>query len=396
MRLNKEAASLLALIATLTIATRSVNYMVQSTVPPLARELGFAPSAIGTLAAVGAVGQLIGSSFVNIALGSKPRRRALMISASVIPLMLLTFWLSNGVLFWIAAFLSGLSFGVIMPNLINLASMRPEYAERLLAAYTLSLSISLVAGPAYETAVLTRYGYRYVFLFFLPLAVLLALLSPKIPIIGARSTDIGATYKAALSSKGFLSAALAVTSYNVPFIALTTYLPIYASEELGFAKAAAYSLFLPFFATSMLTRLYMFLRPVRNLYKAFAASVALTLLGLSIFYTARNYALLAAAMAVLGVPHGSVFTLSTIMIVRTTPLEERNSVNSLFSSYLVILGMVVPPALGVAAELWGYDAMWLILTPSVTIISAIFFILFNKTKEFRNPTLSEALSRGRL
>ena len=51
---------LIALIATLTIAARSVNYMVQSTVPPLARELGFTPSSIGLLAALGAAAELWG------------------------------------------------------------------------------------------------------------------------------------------------------------------------------------------------------------------------------------------------------------------------------------------------------------------------------------------------
>jgi predicted MFS family arabinose efflux permease len=385
VRSGRDILGLIALIATLTIAARSVNYMVQSTVPPLARELGFTPSSIGLLAAVGAVGQLIGSSVVNIALGPSPRRRALVAATAAIPPALAAFWLSGPAGLWAASFISGLSFGVVMPNLINIASVRPEYAERLLAAYSLSLSTSLVIGPAYETAVLTRYGYREVFLFFLPFAVTLLALSPRIPIVGSRSADLRATYRSALSSRGFISAALAITSYNVPFIALVTYLPIYASEELGLARAAAYSLFLPFFAVSMLTRLYMFLRPVRDVNKAFAASVALTLSGLAVFYAARDYASLATAMAILGVPHGSVFTISTIMIVRTTTLEERNAVNSLFSSYLVVLGMAIPPALGAAAELWGYGAMWLLLAPLVAAMSAAFFSLFGKTREFKSP-----------
>jgi fucose permease len=111
--------------------------------------------------------------------------------------------------------------------------------------------------------------------------------------------------------------------------------------------------------------------------------VALTLSGLAVFYAARDYALL--AMAILGVPHGSVFTVSTIIIVRTTTLEERNAVNSLFLSYLVVLGMAIPPALGAAAELWGYGAMWLLLAPLVAAMSAAFFSLFGKTKEFKSP-----------
>ncbi|AET32105.1 MFS transporter [Pyrobaculum ferrireducens] len=386
MRLERDVLGLIALIALLTIATRAVNYMVQSTVPPLARELGLTPSQLGALAAVGAVGQLIGSSVINVALGPSPRKKAVVVAAFAIPLELAMFWLSGTAELWIASFLSGLSFGVVMPNLINLASARPEYAERLLAAYSLSLSTSLVIGPAYETAILTRYGYRDVFLFFLPPAILMAALSPRIPIVGARSADLRATYRSALFSKGFVAAALAITSYNVPFIAFVTYLPIYASEELGLAKAVAYSLFLPFFAVSMLTRLYMFLRPVRDVNKAFAVSAALTLLGLAVFYASKSYLLLAAAMAILGVPHGGVFTLSTIMIVRTTSLEERNAVNSLFSSYLVILGTAVPPALGASAELWGYGAMWLVIAPAVAAMSAAFFALFGKTKEFRGLT----------
>lgn len=388
MRSDRELLRLMALIAALTIAARSVNYMVQSTVPPLARELGFTPSLIGALAAVGAAGQLLGSSVINVVFGAPLRRRALTASAVAVPPTLVGFWLSAhlaGYVVWVATFLSGLSFGVIMPNLINLASARPEHAERLLAVYALSLSVSLVVGPAYETAVLARYGYGEVFLFFLPLAIALAALSSKVPIMGSKPFDLGAAYRAALSSKGLASAALAITSYNIPFIALVNYLTIYASEQLGLTRSAAYSLYLPFFAASMSTRLYMFLRPVKDVHKAFAASVALTLLGLSALYAARDYYLLVAAMALLGVPHGSVFTLSTIMIARTTHLDERNAVNSLFSSYLVVLGMAVPPALGAVAELWGYEAMWLLQAPLVATVSAVFFTLFGKTEEFKRP-----------
>ncbi|MEM3327014.1 MAG: MFS transporter, partial [Thermoproteus sp.] len=326
---------LVALIAALTIAARSVNYMVQSTMPLLARELGFGPAAIGLLAAAMASGQLVGSSLLNVALGPEHRRLAFLGAAASMPLLLLSLSLSGADALWPLAFLSGLAFGVVMPNLINLASLRREDAERLLAVYSLSLSVSLVVGPAYESAVLAQYDYRDVFLFFLPLAVILAALSARTAVPGGGpGGGLGAAYKAALTSRGLAVAVSAITAYNVPFMALVNYLPIYAGEELGLVRSAAYSLFLPFFAASMATRLYMSIRPVRDVVRAFSASVALTLVGLALLAASRTYWLLALSVVLLGVPHGSVYTLSIISIARTTRLELRNSVNSLFSSYL--------------------------------------------------------------
>ncbi|CCC82024.1 MFS transporter [Thermoproteus tenax] len=378
---------LVSLIVSLTIAARSVNYMVQSTVPPFARELGLGPAEVGLLAATGAAGQLISTVFLNVVLGPEQRRKAFVLSATAVPFLLAAFALSGPVSLWPAVFAAGLVFGIIMPNLINLPSLSPQSAERLLAIYSLSLSISLVVGPAYETAVLAKYSYRYVFLFFLPLALLLAVLSRKAAFPPSRAEgSLKRLYARALSSAGFLSSVLSITAYNVPFMALVTYLPIYASEQLGLPNALAYSLFIPFFSVSMATRLYMSLRPVRDLVKAFVASVALTLAGLVLLWSSSSYATIAAAMALLGVPHGSVFTLSTIMIARTTPVEERNAVNSLFSSYLVILGIAVPPALGALAEAWGFRSMWLSLLLPTAIASGAFLALFGRSERLRRPT----------
>ncbi|MEZ0248006.1 MAG: MFS transporter, partial [Thermoproteus sp.] len=250
-----------------------------------------------------------------------------------------------------------------------------------------SLSISLVVGPAYESAILAEYGYRYVFLFFLPLSVVLAVLSARAVVPEGRPEGGGlrATYKAALASRGLAAAVLAITAYNVPFMALVNYLPIYAGEELGLARSAAYSLFIPFFATSMATRLYMSMRPVRDVVKAFSASAVLTLAGLALIPASRGYWPLALSVALLGIPHGSVYTLSIISIARTTPLELRNPVNSLFSSYLVVLGAVAPPLLGLTAEALGYSPMWLASMAPSALAAGAFLALFAKSKELRGP-----------
>jgi predicted MFS family arabinose efflux permease len=379
----RSLPSLIALIVLITIASRSVNYMVQSTTPLLAKELGFTATSIGLLSAAAAAAQLFASAYLNLVLSPAARRRAFIAASAAVPLLLVVFWASNATTIWAAAAASGLAFGIIMPNLINLPSLAPKYAERLLAIYSLSLSISLVLGPSYETWLLASASYRSVFLYFAPLAALLVALSTLAVFPPGKAVRSATDYASALRGDGFISSTLAITSYNVPFMALVNYLPIYAAEELSLTKQAAYSLFIPFFALSMLTRLLMSLKPIRNILRSFALSASITIAGMALLLAAKSYAEAAVAMAVLGIPHGSTFTLSTIMIARTTKAEERNAVNSLFSSYLVVLAAAVSPALGLLADLYGYRAMWAFALAASAASSTAFLIKYWSFRAFK-------------
>ncbi len=108
-----------------------------------------------------------------------------MISSMGYAIILPLFYLATPLSLWIlSAVAGGVVMGNIMPNIITSAGgMLPDRKarERLLSIYTLSLSVSLVVGPAIESAILQHFSVRSSFLFFAPpFGALVAAMSPPL------------------------------------------------------------------------------------------------------------------------------------------------------------------------------------------------------------------------
>ncbi|MCY0859355.1 MAG: MFS transporter [Sulfolobaceae archaeon] len=371
-----------ALILSLeTITFRATNNMVLTTVPLLSKyDLHFSNTFVGFLAASLTTATLISTTFLNTSLNSKTRRLVFICASFFIPLSLLLYHFSTALTIWAIAIASGLAYGIITPNIVTSASIMSEdkrTIERLLGLYSTSLSLSLIIGPILETYLLNYVSYREIFLFFLPLAITEAILSLYIQ-FPTESIKVRINKLEELKNKGLIASILSITTYNVPFVAITTFLAIFARERFLTSASISYFSFIPFYVASFLTRFTMTLRPFRNLIKPMMVSVILTIAGLLGMVLSPSYALFIAFLIILGIPHGSVYPMSTIMISRYTKPVDRNIANSYFSSYVAILGIVVPPLVGAISSISDLQTAFLILIIPVVFSAILFFKTFSR------------------
>ena len=376
LRREPSFAYIALTLSLMTIAARSTNNMVTTTVGPLSKYLlGFSNTLVGVITAVMFATTFIATSYINPSLNSSVRSKAFILSNLTVLLLLPLFFFVSSVTIWIISALIGLAFGLVMPNLITAASLVNDRktAERLLALYSTSLSISLILGPAYESFVLSKFPYNYVFLAFLPIAALAFALSWTVKFPDTKREVKGSR---ALRNKGFLSSVLAITTYNVPFAAITAFLTILAVDRFHVPGDLAYSTYIPFFTMSFLTRLYMTIRPFNSLRMPMFISILITVLTLAGTLFSPTYAVFLLVMALLGIPHGSVFPMSTIMIQRATSKEERNAVNSYFLAYNNFLFIAVPTVVGYLSEFIGLSLTFGLLSIPVVLTSMVFFVKF--------------------
>ncbi|WP_243671426.1 MFS transporter [Vulcanisaeta sp. JCM 16161] len=193
-----------------------------------------------------------------------------------------------------------------------------------------------------------------------------------------------------LRNKGLISALLANSTYSIPFVVFTAFIAIYAQSVYHVSRYLAYFSFVPFFLTSFLTRLYLTIYVPRSLFRPMLISIMLTMIGITLLYLSPNYVVFLASMSILGIPHGSTYPLSTLMISRGTRIEERNAANSYFAAFQGILGIIVPALFGISADMVGIRlSMALLLIPVITIaIAFVRFYLNSGLEQFRPGTPS--------
>ncbi|MEM3225848.1 MAG: MFS transporter, partial [Saccharolobus sp.] len=220
--------------------------------------------------------------------------------------------------------------------------------------------------------------YRDIFILFLPLAIPLAFLSKNVKF---PETTKEVRSFSVLKNHGLTAAIISITLYNVPFAIISSFIVIYTKELFNVANFEAYSVFLPFFSLSFLTRFIMALRPFKDLRTPMALSILLTAIGVIIVSIAPKFTTLLLGMLILGVPHGSIFPMSTIMISRGTSVYERNAANSFFIAYNNILFIVSPIIYAyLVTLLTSYRLAFLLSLVPLTISTVLFFKLFWNNK----------------
>ena len=79
-------------------------------------------------------------------------------------------------------------------------------------------------------------------------------------------------------------------------------------------------------------------------------------------------------IAILGIPHGGIFPISTIMLSRGVPRESLNAANSYFMSYNNVLFIIIPAIFGAIAdfqnELYAFAYMAIAPIISLALIKA--------------------------
>ncbi len=362
------------------LAYRSVNNMVLTTVPIFTRfDLNFSNFLSGSIVSFMNLSTFVSTLFLNPIFKPGLRRKLFILANLAIAISLVFFSRSNVMSVWVVSLCAGFSFGLITPNIITSASLRwdNKTKERLLTIFTIGLSASLIIGPALETFLLSRFEYRGVFEGFIPLALLSLALSflIKFPDSSDEHTKPKLFRNRALRISIYLN-----STYSIPFAAIGAFMVIFSVERFHVSATLAYSAFIPFFSLSFITRAYMILKPFNSLRLPLYLSIALTLGGLVPFYFIGNFSLLFMDMALLGVPHGITFPLSTVIISRGTDANERMHANSYLLGYGAFISVVTPALFAYMIDIVGFSMIFSLLT----IPSGIFALLLYK--EYRIAT----------
>ncbi|MFP3242343.1 MFS transporter [Caldisphaera sp.] len=171
-----------AIIVTLTLSVRASNNVLQTTVLLLAKfDLTYTQLEVGLLMATMFTYTLV-AALVNSRVSVTAHRRLFILFSALYALSLFTFTFSNRMPVLAYVSLAGVSYGFIFPNIMTAAQLFPDQRlrERVIAAYTLALTISLIAGPALESLILAHFPLRLSFLFFTPLGIVVVALSPLV------------------------------------------------------------------------------------------------------------------------------------------------------------------------------------------------------------------------
>ncbi|MGC9153589.1 MAG: MFS transporter [Vulcanisaeta sp.] len=170
-----------------------------------------------------------------------------------------------------------------------------------------------------------------------------------------------------VTNPGFITAVLNIATYNVVFSFLMAFGGIYARDSFGLSYSEVELLFSLFFVTSFLGRLYLSIRPAERLWPYMAAAVMITVAGVSMIVLTNAPLVYAIALLILGIPHGTTYPLSVVSISRAFKPEHRNAANSLFFSFMMLIGIITPTITGYIADLIGIRNTFIVLIPPVIV-----------------------------
>ncbi|WP_337861062.1 MFS transporter, partial [Ferroplasma sp.] len=341
-------------------------------------DLQFNQIEVGLTESVMALATFITTALINSHLSSRPRRYLFIFSNVAFTVILGLMEFSNYISVWIFIFVAGLAFGAIMPNIITSAGMITDKKERerVLGIYTLALSVSLIAGPAFESYILTFEPLRIIFLFFVPFGIVASVLSPflKFP---DKKDEIRKTKINVFKEPGFKVSLYAILAYNIIFALLITFGGIYAKSVLKLSLSDVSLLFTGFFLVSFSARLFISYRAPESLWHYIGTAMIITITGIIFLFLGTTALIYIIAYLLLGIPHGITYPLSIVSISRTFDMSYRNMANSYFFSIMMAIGIVTPSAGGLVENLIGFRYMFLALVPLVI------FLLFASNKNIK-------------
>jgi predicted MFS family arabinose efflux permease len=353
--------------------------MVGTTLPLLGKYvLNFSQFQIGLLVALLSLSSFLTTVLINAKLNSRERRLAFIFSSAAYTLTFIGFWDSNVLTIWLFSAASGATLGLIMPNIITSAGLFDDQKirERVLSLYTITLSMSLVAGPAIESYLLKFLSLRLVFLSFtvFGLIVLLFSLFLKFPEENRIKEKISV-----IKNNGFRVALLNILIYNIPFSIIISFLGIYEREYFRIGLAEISLIFSLFFFSSFISRLFLFIKPPQRIKVGMIVSISLTIAGILLMILSQNIIIFAISLVIMGVPHGLAYPLSVITLGRSFKPEHRNVANSYYFSSMMVIGIIVPVAGGFLIDNIGFKFVFILL---LLIIALLIIPLVRELKIF--------------
>lgn len=420
---SSDRRRILVVLLVATAAFRMTQNMAATTLSLLAGEaVHLGAGAIGVLGAVMGLTSALVMLFLSRLV---PHRRAAASAAAGMVLLTASLLViaaaPSFAVMAVGAVLLGAAGGIAMPGLLNaVVSQAGESRERVIALYTVTLSVSLAIGPLLETGLLSaaHQSVRLPYLAFAPLPILgassIVLARRRIArsgrtqdqqtavhrepgdraeqaenlVVGMSAEDITTTAPVvtvrpggepdstgepgptAVTQKraGLLSTVsgrLALVSqllYGIPFAGVTVFGALVAHIGFGASPARAQLGFSVFFVFSLGARAAVAWKaPILHKRALLYASAALTAGGLLLLGLGHGPTALFVAMGMLGLPHGLTFPLALALVADATPIADLPRANATLLGTTGLTSVVVPLVLGAVIPVLGYQGMTLVL-----------------------------------
>lgn len=388
----------IGLILGITFLFRMSNNMVQTTAPLLAHGvLHMSNQEIGLLASIFGVAVVLAAFTVNSWVKLYQIEWAISVGFVLLTLTLPLYGFVTS--FWeliIVFGISGFATGIVQPFLPTLITKYSTAAQRdrYLALYTLALSFSLTLGPLLEAFILqiNQGDLRITFTLFTLIPLLGILLSGIIVLRGARTLNSGQHVPGSMRNKTsmpmrlsklvknrtFMLGFIGNMTYVVPFIVIVAFGGVYAHSQFTANYGTIQLVFAIFFTTSFIARFAIaFFSPITNKNQLLWIAIALTIGGLLLLSLTHTFLLFVVAFALLGVPHGITYPISTMLIAESVVHEDLGFANSLFSSSTGVISVVIPIVVGLITPMLGFRIMFLLVTGSVCLLAMVQYLLFN-------------------
>ena len=276
--------------------------------------------------------------------------------------------------------LHGISGGMVGPATMSSIVQHGDGTRkgRAMAFYGISLAAATLVGYGLSGFIVSRLGYKAVFLAGAALLIAGAIISLWLPGSGQRSptgskASRGEGWQKArdlLRRRGLISAYCAVFAQYFTFGGVVTLLPLYV-RNLGM-EAFHVGIMLAAFAVMFIILQF----PVGSLSDRVgrlaptAAGLSLGIIALVLMPRMASFPLLVAVMAVYGVAYGIIFPSISAMVADQTALEERGMATGIFHALLTAGVAIGAPVMGWAGGALGVQ-MGLILSAGIMVLALL-------------------------
>lgn len=377
--MEKELLKLTITIFLLSFSVRTTNIMLLTTLPLLGiYVLKFPIALIGLLNSEFSLASFISSFFINSILSSRQREKMFRISSISYAISLALLYFSNEMTIWLFVAISGLSMGIIWPNVITFISSfkHQEVREKLLGLYSSFLSLALLIGPFLESLALLKYELKAIFPIFSLMVSILPFLPLKFSTLNDSSVHVKA--KNILRSTPFLISIFNNLLYDIPFGVITLLGGIYAISEFKVGYSLAELTYTFFFLPSFISRLFLayLIKPNSSLINIVVLNSLLTLIGLVLILRSPSLFVYILALMILGIPHGLTYSSSLIILSRSFKGEELSKANSYFSGVFTGLGSIGPFFLSLTVQLVGVKNLFVLIIFGIILLFLTILLLY--------------------
>ncbi len=357
---------------------------------------------VGLTATLYGIGAMVANVLINGRINIEKTPRTIALLLLIMTVGIFFYLLSNNVYeVLILSTVTGLSMGVVQPLLMTVTNViaPPGKRDRYIAAYTASLSLSLIFGVVMEGLITSSINVRYAFLIFLFISlistVLMFSLSTRIKMNMKRKNRL--TFKEILGKASHslkqgkvLFALFGNIAYAFPFILLITYGSIMGKEYDGINPDIFFYLLALFYSVSFLTRLVLSVKNVKNHEILMYTSFAATIIGYLLLGIDAGIIMFIGSLLILGFPHGSIYPTASYYIASSVELEDLNVVYSVFILIMDVIIFLIPFVFGIISTIYSIRmAIYLTAVPMVLLLLTSVFFNIKDNKAIKKTAVTQ-------